>query len=161
MRISNFQSLKFKVWTLEPYWRPKAQAGPAGPQGAQRALSPLEELEGRVPSGLTSYFAPNSSNFAPKFQVTFFANMSSKMVRILGNYFRYLWQFSGMYFFPISHLFLILMTWNDKQRRPHLCCHLQQFSHLVKFIYNLSYQSKEADLKIVNTNEGRFHGSPG
>ena len=35
--------------------------------------------------GLTSYFAPNSSNFAPKFQVTFFANMSSKMVRFWEN----------------------------------------------------------------------------
>ena len=79
--------------------------------------------------GLTSYFAPNSSNFAPNFQVTFFANMSSKMVRFWENisgisrYFMSNFALnSGMYFFPISHLFLILITLNDKQRQPHLCC---------------------------------------
>ena len=107
-----------------------------------------------TPSWLTCNFAPNSNNFAPNFQVTFFANMSSKMVRFWENisgisrYFMSNFALnSGMYFFPISHLFLILMTLNDKQRRPHLCCHLQQFSHLAKYIYNLSYESKEADLK--------------
>ena len=57
---------------------------------------------------LTSYFAPNRSNFASNFQVTFFANMSSKMVQILGKYFRYLWQFSGTILYPISHLFLMI-----------------------------------------------------
>ena len=33
-QISNFQSLKFKVWTLEPYWGPKA------PRRARRAPQP-------------------------------------------------------------------------------------------------------------------------
>ena len=41
VQFFNFQSLKFKVWTLKPYWGPKA------PSRAQRALSPPQELEGR------------------------------------------------------------------------------------------------------------------
>merc|ERR1712101_100625 len=35
-----FQSFKFKVWILQPYWGPKA------PTGARRAPSPPQELEG-------------------------------------------------------------------------------------------------------------------
>jgi len=48
VQISTFQSLKFRVWTLQPYWRPEALAGPGGLWGARRALSPPQELEGRV-----------------------------------------------------------------------------------------------------------------
>ena len=33
-KITNFQSLKFKVWTLQPYWGPKA------PRRARRAPQP-------------------------------------------------------------------------------------------------------------------------
>ena len=51
MQIFNFQSLKFKVWTLKPYWGPKAPSrapgGPKGPQssaGARRKGAQCPEL---------------------------------------------------------------------------------------------------------------------
>ena len=64
---------------------------------------------------LTCNFAPNSNNFVPNFQVMFFANMSSKMVRFWENisgisryFMSNLWPFSGTILYPISHLFLMI-----------------------------------------------------